>query len=324
MSKFVITLFSFYCVSLFATQPQFLETPKGGDFSIATSLSKSFNLADLRGKTTFLYFGFTKCPQVCPLTTQRLIKLRNELSKKNISDVHFLFISVDNERDTLASLSKYATSKGNLFSAGITSDDKLREILSLYGGHFSRIKNAAKQTIIDQSSNVYVISPAGEWVETLRYNQPYEAYLKAYQHSKKPSQKELEIIAELRAKREIHSLGSNQKCDLSKTQCSLTLPDKTYFNISFSPTPIKTEKKFSIQVQTSSKTYFPSEVDFVGIDLNMGYIRPKLQKSEPLKYTASLELPICELRKMKWRVRLLLKDAASTNYYIDFFLETLD
>ncbi len=107
-------LFSFNAHSLESSS---LNTPGGGDFSISSSLGRDFKLSDLKGKTVFLFFGFTKCPQVCPLTVQRLKMLSDHLEKKKVTNAHFLFISVDNERDTPESLAAYAKRNGKLFSA---------------------------------------------------------------------------------------------------------------------------------------------------------------------------------------------------------------
>jgi len=63
--------------------------------------------ADYRGKAVLLYFGYTNCPDVCPLTLSNLASALAKLGAK-ANDVRVLFVTVDPDRDTLPVLKKYA------------------------------------------------------------------------------------------------------------------------------------------------------------------------------------------------------------------------
>lgn len=313
MSKIVL-LFFFFIFShdfAFSKDDHSLRTPTGGDFSIASTLGKNFNLSDLRGKTIFLFFGFTKCPQVCPMTVQRLKMLSEHLEKKKIKDVHFLFISVDNERDSIESLSAYAKKNGPLFSAATASDEELRKIIALYGGHFSKIRTRSNQLIVDHSSNVYVIAPDGKWVNTIEYDRPFSDYLFAYEKSSK----KISSLPPRGQRREMNFLGKNENCDLGEKKCTFG-----GLEVTFSPYPIKTEKEFQMLVKNSSKLT-PVEFDFVGVEQNMGLIRPTLALDNGL-YRGKIRLPLCETSTMRWKVRLILKDQFSKLHYIEYSLQT--
>lgn len=324
MSKLAIItftlLFSSISFSALSNEIEYLTTPTGGDFSIPTYTDKSFRLSNLKGKITFLFFGFTKCPNICPMTTQRLKMLSNYLEKNNLQDAHFLFISVDNERDTLATLDQYAKSKGKLFSATTASDDKLREIIAQYGGYYSRIKTPSNKLIVDHSSNVYVIDPNGKWIDTIQYNKPFTDYLAAYKKAKE----NIVSLPTSSVRREMNNLGQNAKCDLGKKTCEFTLDDNKIVKLTFSPYPIKTQKEFKVTLTSDSKKYTPVEIDFVGVEQNMGLIRPSFKNNGNANYQATLELPLCERSQMRWKVRLILKDELSQLHFIEFFLETID
>jgi len=62
---------------------------------------------DYRGKVALLYFGYTNCPDVCPLTLSNLAAALGKLGEK-AKDVSVLFVTVDPDRDTLPVLKKYA------------------------------------------------------------------------------------------------------------------------------------------------------------------------------------------------------------------------
>ena len=68
--------------------------------------SGSFNLEDLRGKIALVFFGFTNCPDVCPLTMARLARAYQELGEPE--DVQVLMISVDPEHDSPEVVQQYA------------------------------------------------------------------------------------------------------------------------------------------------------------------------------------------------------------------------
>ena len=71
----------------------------GGDFSLTAHDGQTFRLQDLRGKAVLMFFGYTSCPDMCPLTMSRIATARDQLGAQ-ASRVATLFVSVDPNRDT--------------------------------------------------------------------------------------------------------------------------------------------------------------------------------------------------------------------------------
>lgn len=69
---------------------------------------KPVTAADFQGKLVMLYLGYTQCPDVCPLTMQRVTEVLKRLGK-DAADVQFLFVTVDPNRDTLPLLKQYTS-----------------------------------------------------------------------------------------------------------------------------------------------------------------------------------------------------------------------
>ena len=67
----------------------------------------TYDLANERGRVVLLFFGFTECPDVCPITMKRWVQARSALGA-DTSRVRFVFVSVDPEHDTPALASAYA------------------------------------------------------------------------------------------------------------------------------------------------------------------------------------------------------------------------
>ena len=80
------------------------------DFRLMDHHSQDFTLADLRGKWSLIFFGFTNCPDVCPGTLFELQKVTEALEKQLEAETdrpQVIFVSVDPERDTAAKLEQY-------------------------------------------------------------------------------------------------------------------------------------------------------------------------------------------------------------------------
>lgn len=78
----------------------------GGDFRLPATTGGEVALSGLRGKIVLLNFGFTSCPDVCPMTLTRIGHVMRELERQgaDIARVQPLFITFDPARDSLAEL----------------------------------------------------------------------------------------------------------------------------------------------------------------------------------------------------------------------------
>lgn len=64
-------------------------------------------LGDLRGDVVLLYFGYTRCPDVCPLTLAKVAQVRSALRPDDAASVRGVMISIDPERDSADRLARY-------------------------------------------------------------------------------------------------------------------------------------------------------------------------------------------------------------------------
>ena len=93
-------------------------------FALSDDKNRVFDLASLKGKWSFLFFGFTHCPDVCPTTLAVLARARDNIAKNaaGAEDVQFVFVSVDPNRDTASKLRQYVDYFDTTF-LGVTGDD---------------------------------------------------------------------------------------------------------------------------------------------------------------------------------------------------------
>jgi protein SCO1 len=125
------------------------------------STGKPVTQAAFKGKFTLLYFGYTQCPDVCPLTLQRVAQVFDKLGN-DARHFRFLFVTVDPNRDTLPVLRQYTAAFSPLF-VGLRGDDNaIARLARRYRIAYS-VTPATKSHPyeVTHSSAIYIFSPDG-------------------------------------------------------------------------------------------------------------------------------------------------------------------
>jgi len=93
-------------------------------FALTDDRNRVFDLARLKGKWSFVFFGFTHCPDVCPTTLAVLARARENIAKNAVGaeDIQFVFVSIDPNRDTASKLRQYVEYFDATF-LGVTGDN---------------------------------------------------------------------------------------------------------------------------------------------------------------------------------------------------------
>lgn len=93
--------------------------------------------AQFRGKVVMMYFGYTNCPNVCPLTLYNVARIFRSLGK-SANDVRFLFVTVDPNRDSTKILNDYVALFGAPEILGMRGDAaQLRAVAGLYHAEYA-------------------------------------------------------------------------------------------------------------------------------------------------------------------------------------------
>jgi len=118
-------------------EPQQEQNYPGGDF-ILQSPDGQLSLQDLHGKVVLLFFGFTSCTDVCPMTLAVIARVFSMMSPEDLEKTKALFISLDPEKDKLELLNQY-TGYFHPNIVGVT--DRLENVIEIserYGVHYQR------------------------------------------------------------------------------------------------------------------------------------------------------------------------------------------
>ena len=138
----------------------------GGPFTLTGSDGKQFSSSELSGKPHAIFFGFTNCPDVCPLTLARLVNLRNELGAGDTS-FQILFVTVDPERDGPSEVGKY----GELFNSPVTgltgTPAQIDQVKKQFGIFSRKVPDKSGGYSVDHTSTVLLFDGRGRFTGTI-------------------------------------------------------------------------------------------------------------------------------------------------------------
>ena len=132
------------------------------------------SLVDFRGKVVMIYFGYTRCPEACPLQLYSLSQLMKNLGTAS-ARVQVLFITLDPQRDTPKSLKLYLNSFDPSFLALTGSMAEVDRAARTFHVTYIRVP-VGNDYSIDHTSVTYVLDKGGR----LRFREPSSAGLNDY------------------------------------------------------------------------------------------------------------------------------------------------
>lgn len=138
----------------------------GGPFTLVGTNGRPFGSAQLAGKPFAIFFGFTRCPDVCPTTLARMAQLRHRMGA-DADRFNIVFVSVDPEQDTPQAMQRYLT----LFDApviGLTGTPAQVEAAEqAYRVYARRVPLEGGGYTMDHTATVYLMGSRGQFVTTL-------------------------------------------------------------------------------------------------------------------------------------------------------------
>ena len=138
-----------------------------GEFKLVSQHNTPFTLDNMKGDWSFVFFGYTHCPDICPITMNTMRQVREALashSGKDYSSIKFSFISVDGERDTPEVVNAYVNYFGEGFQGATGNKDEVDSLVSQLGVPYSIDEHAPGNTnyLVGHSAAIFLISPAAK------------------------------------------------------------------------------------------------------------------------------------------------------------------
>jgi protein SCO1 len=141
----------------------------GGSFALTDQFDKLRTDADFRGHYMLVFFGFTNCPDICPVELQTISDALDQLDAKQAANVTPIFITVDPERDTPEALRTYVANFHPRLVALTGSVESIGTVAKAYRVYYAKAtgNNAPSDPsayILDHTAVVYLMGPQGEYV----------------------------------------------------------------------------------------------------------------------------------------------------------------
>lgn len=95
-------------------------------------------------------------------------------------------------------------------------------------------------------------------------------------------------------------------CDLHRRACAAQVPGGGLIELSIAPRPIPMVAPLQVEVRVAGIDPARVEVDFAGVDMNMGFNRPELAAAGPGLFRAEAMLPVCVTGKMAWQATVIV------------------
>ncbi|MES9990396.1 MAG: SCO family protein [Candidatus Thiodiazotropha sp.] len=185
-------LLAWYLTPTKVSQPPAVEPPKTQQallmpefrplkpFSLTSHKGVTFDNQSLQGQWTFMSFGYTYCPDICPTTLTLFSEMHQRIqAQKSDKPYQVTFVSVDPERDTLDRLAEYVTYFDPSFLGVTGTEAALEELTKPLGILYRRVEteDSAMGYVMDHSASIVLVDPQGRF--HAYFSPPHDAEMMA-------------------------------------------------------------------------------------------------------------------------------------------------
>lgn len=145
----------------------------GGSFTLTAHTGERISRGDFAGQYRLIYFGYSYCPDVCPLELAKMTRALRLLETRDaaVERVQPLFISIDPARDTPAQLAEYVPAFHPRLIGLTGSAEEIAAVAEAYRIHYARAEGGGAASasddmyLMDHSSYILFMGPEGQFIE---------------------------------------------------------------------------------------------------------------------------------------------------------------
>ncbi len=141
-------------------------------FSVMDQNGQAFGLEQLQGQWSFVFFGYTHCPDICPITMAIMADVYTEIIDQH-HNIQTLFVSVDPKRDSAAQRQQYVAYFHDQF-IGLGGDTAMLESLTKQIGvaYYVDEQGESDNYIVDHTASIFLFDPAARLVS--KFSSPHQ------------------------------------------------------------------------------------------------------------------------------------------------------
>ena len=171
-----LALFALFGPARHADQPADYGDSVGGTFSLTAPDGSTVTDQTLRGKPFAIFFGFTRCPDVCPTTLASLARLRKRMGEDG-DKFEIVFVSVDPGYDSPEDVGRYVDLFGTPIIGLTGSDEAIAEVVAAYHAYYQKVPVDGGDYTIDHTAAVYLMDREGKLQSIIDYHESPDASL---------------------------------------------------------------------------------------------------------------------------------------------------
>lgn len=157
-----------------APTPSSIAMP--ADVQLIDQKGQPFTAADLKGKPTAVFFGFTYCPEICPTTLVDIGRWLEGLGK-DADKLNVVFVTVDPERDTQEQMALYLSSFDPRIRGVTGAPEAIAKMAKGFRVYYRKVPTEGGDYTMDHSSAVYLMDAKGQFVEPIGYQESLDRVL---------------------------------------------------------------------------------------------------------------------------------------------------
>jgi len=140
-----------------------------GSFNLIDTNEKEFLPQDFEGKWNVLFFGFTFCPDICPITMRMLSRIEKEIDKQELDKIRIFLVTVDPVRDNPNQLKIYLKNFSENFTGLTGGLDQIYNFATRVNAPFTPINNSEDPYYtVDHTGSIVLIDPDGNYAGFFR------------------------------------------------------------------------------------------------------------------------------------------------------------
>jgi len=136
----------------------------GGPFQLVDQDGHTVTDRSFRGRPLLMYFGYTSCPDICPVDVAKIAQVARSVRTKTGIDVTPVFVTVDPARDNSARMKAYVRAFGSNVVGLTGSDAQIVQVTDAYHVYFSKVPVAGGY-MMDHSTVLYLVGPEGNLLD---------------------------------------------------------------------------------------------------------------------------------------------------------------
>ena len=141
-------------------------------FNLVDHAGKPFQYKDLKEKWSLIFFGYSKCPDVCPTTVFKLTEIYKILDEDNAikQQPQVIFVSIDPERDKPEILKEYLTSFNSEFIGVTGTLDEIKKLTTKLSVYIQKIGDDEENYLyeMNHTAGLFLTNPDGKLVATFK------------------------------------------------------------------------------------------------------------------------------------------------------------